>query len=359
VDAQTGRAFVANQYDDSVSVLDTRTGRVLRTVPVNPHPGAVAVDARVGHVFTLNQPEPEGISRASVSMLDAHSGRLLRTVPVDYSPAVLAVDERTSHVFISTSVVGTASTVSELAALYVLDSRTAEVLYTSGWTTGHNAMAVDATAGRVFSTEDSGDGGAGSVDVLDARTGQELRSVNVGVSPVAVAVDERTGRVFIANYGQGTVSVLEAGSGRLLRSVPVGKHPRALAVDAQSRRVFVASLGPTDQYGMGTGDGRVTMLDARSGQVVRFVRVDKNPRALAADTHTGRVFVVDVGPTDQSSNTVGVGRVRVLDAESGRVLNTVPVGQSPGAIAIDERFGHVFVTNYHDGTVSVLDASRL
>jgi DNA-binding beta-propeller fold protein YncE len=318
----------------------------------------VAVDARAGHVFVLNQPEPEGISRASVSILDAHSGRLLRTVPVDYSPAVLAVDERTGRVFISTSVVGTASTVSELAALYVLDSGTAEVLYTYSWTTGHNAMAVDETAGRVFSTDDSGDGGAGSVDVLDARTGQELRSVSVSVSPVAVAVDEHTGRVFIANYAQGTVSVLDAGSGRVLCSVSVGKHLRALAVDTRSGRVFVASLGPTDQYGMGTGEGRVTMLDARSGQVLRFVRVDKNPRVLAVDAHTGRVFVVDVGPTDQSSNPMGVGRVRVLDAESGRVLYTVPVGKSPGAIAVDARVRHVFVTNYHDGTVSVLDESR-
>jgi DNA-binding beta-propeller fold protein YncE len=34
VDAQTGRAFVANRYDDSVSVLDTHTRRLLRTVPV-------------------------------------------------------------------------------------------------------------------------------------------------------------------------------------------------------------------------------------------------------------------------------------------------------------------------------------
>jgi DNA-binding beta-propeller fold protein YncE len=66
-----------------------------------------------------------------------------------------------------------------------------------------------------------------------------------------------------------------------------------------------------------------------------------------------------VGPTDQSTNPVGVGRVRVLDAQSGRVLDTVPVARSPGAIAIDERVGHVFVTNYYDGTVSMLDESRL
>jgi DNA-binding beta-propeller fold protein YncE len=105
----------------------------------------------------------------------------------------------------------------------------------------------------------------------------------------------------------------------------------------------------------------VTVLDARNGQVLRFVRVevDKNPRALAVDAHTGRVFVVDVGPTDQSSNALGAGRVRMLDARSGRVLDTVLAGHSPGATALDERVGHVFVTNYHDATVSVLDESHL
>jgi len=50
--------------------------------------------------------------------------------------------------------------------------------------------------------------------------------------------------------------------------------------------------------------------------------------------------------------------VSVLDARSGRILRTVTVGLGPYAVAVDERTSRVFVANYDGNTVSVLDAGR-
>src|SRR2546421_3319892 len=44
VDARTGRAFVVNNGDNSVSVIDSDHGKRLRTVGVGPGPTAVVVD---------------------------------------------------------------------------------------------------------------------------------------------------------------------------------------------------------------------------------------------------------------------------------------------------------------------------
>src|SRR5205823_336523 len=77
VDARSGHAFVANSGDGTVSVLDARTGSVVRTVAVDLHPSALAVDARSGHVFVANEYD------GSISMVDARSGRVLRTMAVD------------------------------------------------------------------------------------------------------------------------------------------------------------------------------------------------------------------------------------------------------------------------------------
>src|SRR5438067_4004534 len=84
----SGRVFVANYNDGSVSVLDARSGDFLRTVPVGTAPDALAVDERTGRVFVAN------LSDDSVSVLDAHSGDLLRTTAVGQGPTALAVDER-------------------------------------------------------------------------------------------------------------------------------------------------------------------------------------------------------------------------------------------------------------------------
>jgi DNA-binding beta-propeller fold protein YncE len=47
----------------------------------------------------------------------------------------------------------------------------------------------------------------------------------------------------------------------------------------------------------------------------------------------------------------------VLDTRSGAVLRTVPVGLAPGDIAVDERAGRALVLNL-GGTVHVTDAWR-
>jgi YVTN family beta-propeller protein len=49
----TGRLFIANNGDNSVSMLDTATGRVVRTVSVGTGPGAVAVDEGANDVVVL------------------------------------------------------------------------------------------------------------------------------------------------------------------------------------------------------------------------------------------------------------------------------------------------------------------
>src|ERR671939_179988 len=101
VDARTQHVFVANLGSNTVSMLDAASGTVLATIAVAPHPNtlavattagrvvavavgrgthALALHERTGRVFVTNA------SDASVSVLDVHSGRVLRTVPLEFVP---------------------------------------------------------------------------------------------------------------------------------------------------------------------------------------------------------------------------------------------------------------------------------
>jgi DNA-binding beta-propeller fold protein YncE len=44
-----------------------------------------------------------------------------------------------------------------------------------------------------------------------------------------------------------------------------------------------------------------------------------------------------------------------MDAGTGLLLRSVFVGTEPRAVAIDDHIARVFVSNYADGTVSVID----
>jgi len=254
VDEQDGRVFVANDDDASVSVLDARSGVPLRTTRVGPGPRALAVDAPSHRVFVVSAGD------GAVSVLDARSGVLLRTIHLDAAPTYGST---------GSSGLGSGST-------------TNRVIVPS-----FGSVAVAALGGRVFV------GSGQAVTVLDARSGRVLRTVGVTEAVRHLAVDPRTGHVFIA--GTTAVSLLDARHSWSLRTITAGGHPSALAVDARRGRVLVANMGVTDTNGLPTGAGRVDIVSARTGAVLRTVPVGVAPSALAVDERTGRAVVVNAG----------------------------------------------------------------
>jgi YVTN family beta-propeller protein len=190
--------------------------------------GALAVDVRRGHLFVADEYD------RSVSMLDARTARLLRTVFVDFAPVALAVDAPADRVFVLQAITQQGN-VSGRSRLSVLDARSGALLRTVTIGSARSSLAVDERAGRVF-VANADDG---RVSVLDAHDGTLRRTVTVGPQPTTLAVDERRGRVYVVNAGDGTLSLLDARSGTLLHTVHVDPTPSldyplpdALAVDA-------------------------------------------------------------------------------------------------------------------------------
>jgi DNA-binding beta-propeller fold protein YncE len=274
-------------------------------------------------------------------------------------------------------------------------------------------VAVDEQTGRAFVSD-----GTNAVSMLDTASGTFLRTTRVGANPFFEVVDSRSGHVFVINRDEDTVSMLDAGSGALLRATVVGAGSRSVAVDERTERLFVPSAddasvsilnaqsggtiatislpGPPVQAAVDEQsghvfiprrDGNLSVLDARTGAVLRTVRVDASAwcpscsgcpdsMMVTVSRRTGRVFVanplsktlsmldvhsgvllrrvaVGVSPTppivDEQTVHVFIGdmsstTVRMLDARSGLLLRTVGVGAAPMAIAVDTRTGDVLVT---------------
>src|SRR5919201_1124740 len=247
---------------------------------------------------------------AGMLVRSASAGSMVRTIAVGRNPVAVAVDERTGHVFVAKNDLGLQDQLS---------------------------LALNCCPR-----------GQGSVTVLDARRGAIQRTVRVGLSPLAIAVDERVGRAFVVSYGSdtrtGRLSVLDTRTGTVVRTVTVGLLPQGVAVDERTGRVFVAG---EDSSGLGD----VSVLDVMSGRLVRSVTVGMLPTAVAVDARSGRVFVANKGPVDGNLVPLSNGTVTVLDARSGAVLRTIGVGTYPTALAVDERAGRAFVVNASGTTV--------
>lgn len=239
IDAPLGRAFVTSLASYSyngppgqgyVSMLDIRTGRVLRTVVVGLHPQSLAVDTRTHRVFVANS------DVGTISVLDARSGTLLRTVTTGGPIQDVGVDEQTSHVMVATYNPPSYSA--------MLDARTGRVLHRVAFNA--DIISVNQHAGRAFFAVEA----YNAIGVIDTRTGTVLHVVSspqaatgtLGNYITAVASDDQTGQFFVLNQA-GTLRVIDGQSGHIRRTIPVGPDPRAIAVDVQRDRLVVADRG--------------------------------------------------------------------------------------------------------------------
>lgn len=194
----------------------------------------------------------------------------------------------------------------------------------------------------------------------DVRAGQPLlnsvlRTVRVGLHPGSVAVDALTRRVFVLNRGPlrdnnagtrsgfGSVSAFDAATGAVLRTVAVGQNPTSLAIDVPLNRVFVANEGSLNHSGAALGNGSISVLDATTGRLVQTIAGGHGPTKVAIDARNGHVFVSRQGRQDQFANPRGPGSVLMLDAASGAVLKTTALRRPSAsqALAIDQRAGRV------------------
>ena len=64
---------------------------------------------------------------------------------------------------------------------------------------------------------------------------------------------------------------------------------------------------------------------------------------MAVAERSGRVFVATRSTTAQADTSMTMGRVSVLDAHRGAVLRTIPVSGDPVAVAVDERVGRALI----------------
>jgi len=126
--------------------------------------------------------------------------------------------------------------------------------------------------------------------------------------------------------------------------------------------VAPAAAGRTRRRGVVIAVVLVGVLILAGGGFAGYRMLTGGTRA-AASTVTA---TIDVGPyplhvaVDGSTHTAYVtnyddGTVSVIDTRTNTVTDTITLGQNPGGVAVDESTHTAYVTNYYDGTVSVID----
>jgi DNA-binding beta-propeller fold protein YncE len=230
---------------------------------------------------------------------------------------LLVVDDRARRVYISHS-----------TEVDVLDADTGKAVGTIENTPGVHGIALAPELSRGFVTAGKGD----FVLIFDLKTLQTISKVNTGRKPDAVVFDPATNRVFVMNGDGASVTAIDAGTGTAAGTIELGGGPEFSVADGKGS----LWVNLEDQ-------SQLVRIDTRTMKIAdRWpVAPCQQPSSMAIDPQNRRLFL-------GCRNRV----MAVVDADTGRVVVTYPIGDHVDSSAFDSTAKLVFHST-GDGNVAV------
>ena len=189
-------------------------------------------------------------------------------------------------------------------------------------TAGVHGVALAPDLGRGFASN----GKAASVTIFDLKTLKPIEDVKVtGENPDAILYDPFSKQVFAFNGRTANATVLDAASGKVKATIALGGKPEFATTDLAGR-VYVNIEDKSE----------VVVLDAGKNEVAARwpLAPCEEPSGMAIDRAKGRLFV-------GCDNKL----MAVVDAKTGKVAATIPIGEGVDANGFDSTTGTAFSSN--------------
>jgi DNA-binding beta-propeller fold protein YncE len=234
---------------------------------------------------------------------------------------------------------------------------------------GWDYLNVDSASRRLYISRGT------HVMVMDADSGKVVGDIpdTAGVHGIALAPD--LGRGFTSNGREGTVTIFDIQTLKVISKVKAGENPDAILYDPATKRVFTFNGRSQDS----------TAIDAANGTVVGTIKLEGRPEFAVSDEQGGifiniedksQIVAIDasklvvksrwpLAPCQEPSGLAMDRKNRrlfsgcdnklmaIVDADNGKVITTLPIGDGVDATAFDPGTGLAFAS-CGDGHLNVI-----
>ena len=180
-------------------------------------------------------------------------------------------------------------------------------------------LSIDDATSRLFVSHET------EVNVLDVKTGQNLATIpdTKGVHGIALATDFNKGYISCAK-NDSSVTVFDLTTLKTIRKIKNdGKKPDAIMYDPFSHKVFVYNAGSNS----------ASVVDPKTDQIVATIPLESNPEFSVSDGK-GKVYV----------NLEEKSMIAVINSATLKVENnwSIAPGSEPTGLAIDKENHRLF-----------------
>ena len=297
--AATGRVFVSNEKGDSVSVIDTQTNQVIKTIAVGKRPRGVGLAPDGSAVYVAISGENH------IAVIDPNSLKVTGQFPSGDDPEAFAV-HKNGNIYISNENDAKAS---------VYEPHTGKLVAEIEVGIEPEGVAISPDGTRAIVTSES----TNMLHIIAIPEHTVVNSILVGARPRAATFSADGKLAYATSEIGGEVKKVDVASGTVLGKMALSDDqakPKDIVVSRDGKRLYVA----------GGRANRVFVLDANSLDIITSVAVGKRVWGLAQSRDGNRLYTTD-GVDNQ---------VSVIDTKRNSVVAKIAVGEAPWGIAIDD-----------------------
>ncbi|MGH9412665.1 MAG: YncE family protein [Terriglobales bacterium] len=216
--------------------------------------------------------------------------------------------------------------------IIVVNADTYDIEGTIGPLNGTHGVAISHRDEHGFTSN----GGSNDTTEFDAKSLQVMRTIPLPIQrPDGLIHDPATDRIFFFNHN-GQAAAVDASSGKVVGTVELPSK------DAE----FAAADGHGHVFDNLEDSSQVVEIDAKTLKIMNVwpLAPCEHPSGMAMDTYHKRLFV---GCHNQM--------LAVMNAETGKVVTTLPIGPGVDAVRFDAKFSRVFASSGgNGGTITVI-----
>ena len=261
------------------------------------------------------------VYRQGFTQTKTNEFRIIKTikVPGDDKWDFLAVDEKYQHLFISHE-----------TRVQILDLKNDSLIGEIPNTPGVHGIAFAYDLDRGFTSN----GDANSVTMFSLKTFQVIKTIDItGKDPDAILYDQPTQQIFTFNGDSRNSTVINANTGEVIKTIDLDGSPE-FAVTDNAGKIF---LNLEKESQLLVIDSKTFAIESRWP-----LAPCEGPTGLALDAVNHRLF----------TGCRGNKGLTVLDATSGKIITTLPIGAIVDAVCFDVQHKLIFVSN-GDGTLNI------
>jgi YVTN family beta-propeller protein len=221
-------AYIARRAAGVVTVLDTAINKVVADVPIPAGPPqfiAFTPDGSRAYVSVYNA----DLTINAVAVLDTRTTKLVETIPVNKKPYALAVSPDQKFVYVPSH---------DAAVIDIIDIAANKVVQSVPVAPNPHWVTFDADGTFAYiANHDSN-----LVSVMETASNTVIDTIDVGISPHSIAVSPDGKQVAVVCFDSNDVYFIDTQTHGVLGIVPVGKNPQDLTYSPDGRYVYTANV---------------------------------------------------------------------------------------------------------------------